>query len=761
MVHDLFDGTASGGIGRKGEHLRWLAREGLRVPSAFVVPFDEAAALLDGGETAVRADIVGRVRGDTAYAVRSSADVEDGAQVSFAGQFLTQLQVVGPDAVLAAVEAVAASPRNERLAAYAAHAGIDPRTIRMAVLIQEMAEPVVSGVAFSRNPVTGFDETVVEAVSGLGERLVGEGATPGRWVVRWGGITERPETESLLTDDVVLQVAADARAVAARFGAAVDMEWVWDGTTLHWVQLRPARPVPPLPVYSNRIAREMLPGVIAPLTWTVNTPIVNGAWVELLTQAIGPNDLEPAALARRFAGRAYFDMGAFGRIFEAFGMPRDSLELLLGFEGGDAKPSLRPSSGVWRKLPRLSRAAWSLLRTPRRLEPALPGFDARIEALASRDPGALGERELLARADAISRLVAELARANIEAPLLQSLWAAALRRSAARTGLDAARLDPGRDDPARREVDLRVALDDLASRLAVTGPEARAALERDGWTALDGGAVAMQPAFEDVLARFGHVSDNQNDLSRVPWTEDRDALVSAVLAHETADERAAAPDLPARLRGVERRAARARVLRERIAWRYARAYALFRPTFLALGARLVERGALDGADDVVLLELAELRVLVDGTDPGARALVERRRREMETDALVEPPELIVGDGFLPGAAEQRRLLRGVGTSGGRYRGPVRVVTSLRGGTELASGEVLVVRSSDVAWTPLFTRAGAVVTEAGGMLAHASVVARELAIPCVVSVAGATRLADGTEVTVDGYAGEVLVEDPIA
>jgi pyruvate,water dikinase len=144
----------------------------------------------------------------------------------------------------------------------------------------------------------------------------------------------------------------------------------------------------------------------------------------------------------------------------------------------------------------------------------------------------------------------------------------------------------------------------------------------------------------------------------------------------------------------------------------------------------------------------------------ALALVERRRREQAADASVEPPELIVGDGFLPvDPGENRRLLRGVGTSGGRHRGPVRVVTSLRAGAGLQTGEVLVVRSSDVAWTPLFNRAGAVVTEAGGMLAHASVVARELAIPCVVSVAGATRLVDGTEVTVDGFAGEVLVEGP--
>ncbi len=158
------------------------------------------------------------------------------------------------------------------------------------------------------------------------------------------------------------------------------------------------------------------------------------------------------------------------------------------------------------------------------------------------------------------------------------------------------------------------------------------------------------------------------------------------------------------------------------------------------------------------LELDEARTIVAGRDPGARGLVERRRREADDDARVEPPELIVGDGFLPAAHDGGRVLQGVGTAGGRYRGRVRVVTSLRAGASLERGEVLDVRSSDVAWTPLFTRAGAVVTEAGGMLAHASVVARELAIPCVVSIPGATRLADGTEVTVDGYAGQVLVEE---
>jgi len=74
------------------------------------------------------------------------------------------------------------------------------------------------------------------------------------------------------------------------------------------------------------------------------------------------------------------------------------------------------------------------------------------------------------------------------------------------------------------------------------------------------------------------------------------------------------------------------------------------------------------------------------------------------------------------------------------------------------GDVIAIPYSDVAWTPLFARAGAVVAESGGMLSHSSIVAREYRIPCVVSVAGATKLPDGATVVVDGYAGSVVVED---
>jgi pyruvate, water dikinase len=101
------------------------------------------------------------------------------------------------------------------------------------------------------------------------------------------------------------------------------------------------------------------------------------------------------------------------------------------------------------------------------------------------------------------------------------------------------------------------------------------------------------------------------------------------------------------------------------------------------------------------------------------------------------------------------LLRGTPASPGTALGPVRVITGLDDFGRFRAGEVLVCRTTSPAWTPLLARASAVVTEIGGMLAHAAIVAREFGIPGVVAVPGAMALlADGQQVVVDGSAGTV-------
>jgi pyruvate,water dikinase len=76
--------------------------------------------------------------------------------------------------------------------------------------------------------------------------------------------------------------------------------------------------------------------------------------------------------------------------------------------------------------------------------------------------------------------------------------------------------------------------------------------------------------------------------------------------------------------------------------------------------------------------------------------------------------------------------------------------------KIKSGDVLVIPFSDASWTPLFSKASAVVSESGGILSHCSIVAREYGIPAVVSVTGAMTIVDGAKLAVDGYAGVVQV-----
>ncbi len=753
------------GAGRKAQNLAWLHRSGFLVPPGWVVP----AGVPEGEVGALVAAVLGD---DTAsaWAVRSSADVEDGAAATFAGQFRSELDVRGAASVARAVAEVRASARDAGAARYAERAHLDADAIRMGVVIQRMVTPVVSGVAFSKNPLSGLDEVVIEAVPGRGDALVQDGVTPDRWIHRWGELTERPETPR--TDAALMdRVARDTRRIAAAFGRPVDLEWVWDGTDVAWVQVRPITGLEGVGVYSNRIAREVLPGIIKPLVWSVNIPVVNRAWVDLFTEAIGPNDIDPNRLARSFGCRAYFNMGAIGDIFVALGMPRESLELLLGLPAGAEKPRFKPTRATYRHTPRMLQMLWRLNRYDRRLERQLPVLEARYAELAAVDVAKLDEAALLSRVDDIMALTRRTAYANIVAPLLMNAYGSLVRRRAAKSGIDGAMIDPAKGTEGIHEYDPRPSIAELAATAASLTGDQQAALERDGYAALaaDPLMAGLRAGVDAFIARFGHLGENGNDFSTPRWREQPDVVVRMVVhAHDTPAAAALGwDDVSPKVRGMQRavlrrlfrRAATFRRLREHVSFRYTEGYELFRGSFLALGERLVARDILDTPDDAWYLTLDELRAAVRGDGEEPRRIVAQRRQEVEDAADLDMPEVILGDDFVPrrrgdGTA---RELRGVPSSRGTYRGTARIV---RGSDEFARvqrGDVLVVSYSDVAWTPLFARAGAVVAESGGMLSHSSIVARELGIPCVVSVNGALAIPDGRMVHVDGFAGVVTIE----
>ena len=116
------------------------------------------------------------------------------------------------------------------------------------------------------------------------------------------------------------------------------------------------------------------------------------------------------------------------------------------------------------------------------------------------------------------------------------------------------------------------------------------------------------------------------------------------------------------------------------------------------------------------------------------------------------------NGQPPGEADQPGVtVRGMGVSAGRYTGRARVVSGPADFAKIQSGDVLVARTTSPAYNILLPLIGAVVTDRGGLLSHAALVAREFGIPAVVGTTDATsKIADGATVTVDADQGRVLV-----
>jgi pyruvate,water dikinase len=208
------------------------------------------------------------------------------------------------------------------------------------------------------------------------------------------------------------------------------------------------------------------------------------------------------------------------------------------------------------------------------------------------------------------------------------------------------------------------------------------------------------------------------------------------------------------------RARRFRWYREAVGSLYAYCYGLFRTYFLALGERFVQQNLLDASEDVFYLYFDEIKETVrrDFVGKDLRGPIAERKREMEACRHITPPDIIYGDRPPSLQSGEVTKLQGTPTSRGHYTGPVRVVQGIQDFEKVQAGDVLVIPYSDVGWTPLFARAGAVVAEAGGILSHSSVIAREYGIPAVVSVSGACGLADNSTVSVDGYRGEIIVHD---
>lgn len=251
-------------FGGKAVSLGAAIRAGLPVPPGAALSWSMVARVAQADVDHVAAVAGSPHVPDARLAARSSAVGEDSGGASFAGQHTTKLNV-RRHGLHGAVREVWESAFTPSALAYRAKQGLaaDPR---VGVVVQLLVEPVAAGVLFTRNPLTGADERLIEAAWGLGEAVVNGSVVPDRYRLAPGGrvleftpghkdikiwyddgdgtieieVEEELHAAAALTDTQVAQLHDLAERCRAVYGPDLDIEWaVGPDTGVYLLQCRP------------------------------------------------------------------------------------------------------------------------------------------------------------------------------------------------------------------------------------------------------------------------------------------------------------------------------------------------------------------------------------------------------------------------------------------------------------------------------------------------------------------------------------------
>lgn len=747
------------------------------------------------------------------YAVRSSATSEDGTAASFAGQFLTRLNVACEDIPEAVVDCWA-SLRTIGVgdAAIARHASDAEAAPAMAVVIQAMVPAQSAGVLFSRHPVTGrADQVLINAVHGLGAALVAGEVNPDEYVVS----LPRAEADQppaviqtistrvvhaqtpVLAEEQVRALAQIGRRVETALAHPVDVEWAMDGAGVCWLlQARPITALAVLPAddaieWSRANFKETLPDVPSPLAVSFLEQYME---TNLIAHYRALGCVIPAGWSsvRIIQGRPFINVTLFQHLVAQLGSDPALVTEQMGGQG--TVPHEVPARlSLWRFV----RAGWKAWTYMRRALHDTPPWCVELKAMAERPvPSVNGP-------DTIAAVVREIRALDREVSARDHTFGIA---AGVGQGLEVVGAMLARWFPDDWRVRFNAALQgqgtvisaqqigwllDLAAQVRQE-PQALAFFQAHTWAPRDYRRALAGTAFlsqwDRFLAVYGQRAIGESDVAVPRHIEQPDALLGAIRSHVQGEALGTSQEIAERQARV--RAEALAGIRQRMRWwpwawelfqwqyrRLCRFLALreanrhhlmyylvaLRRRLRAIGEQLVQMHRLTQPDDIFQLTTREIAGLEADATRDWRTLVADRQAAGRRYACQSIPD------FLSARAQQASAdtivnngddkpdamtsWQGLPISPGVVEGPVCIVRSAADLPTLQRGAILVVTVIDPGLAPYFGLVAGLIAEMGGTLSHGAIIVREYGIPAVANVRLATQiLRDGERVRLDGSRG---------
>ncbi len=782
-------------VGGKAYNLDILTKNGINVPKWFVV-------------TSVEDDF--EVDNEKLYAVRSSAVGEDSSDNSFAGQMESFLYVK-PQDIKSKIQGVINSANSERIRFYRAQNGFSNDEIKVGIIIQEMINSEVSGVAFSSNPITGKrNSVVISSVFGLGEGLVSGELNADTFVIEDNKITknivEKPykivfddeqgfgtkqianenPTEVSLTDEQVREIADKVKGIVKIYDKPQDVEWAYQGGKLYILQARPITTLENLVdksqqevIWDNSNIIESYSGVTTPLTFSFIKDVYTEVYKQFLLimgveQELIEENSDIFQMLGFIEGRVYYNLLNWYRLLRlmpGYEINSGFMESMMGVKQKLVQiPKVKPSRK--NKYVRVANLLKSLVVNLFRVPCDIDNFYKHINAtLSPYENGKLEGKTANELVEVYFELESKLMK-KWQAPLVNDFYAmifyGLLKKSLAK-------IDPN----GTLQNDL------LTGETGIISTEPIKRIKEISNKICNG--ESADDDIKNFIQKFGNRCIGELKLETITYKQDPSLLqfiINSYVKQGIIDiEKDSAREKEIRHNAEETvyskiknplfrfilKNARLRVKnRENLRFERTRLFGLVREIFLELGKNFAYENIIENKRDIFYLTKEEIFNYVRGTsvDINLKTIIQNRKEEFKTFEEKHPPDRFstfgipyVGNQYVAEDGVQilhNSDLLGIGACAGIVRAKVKVVRSVAESAGL-EGCIMVAEKTDPGWVPLFPISKGILVERGSILSHSAIVAREMGIPAIVGINNLlTTLKDGDEVEMNGSTGEIRI-----
>lgn len=748
--------------GSKIDNLIRLKENGFNVPSFTVVPY----------ENAVKDDLkIDLPSAGELFSVRSSANVEDGRDLSFAGQFDTVLNVPR-DEVGDKVKSIVDSVNSDSIKTYAGNNGIDVKDIKMNVLIQDMIDPDVSGVMFTANPQGILNESVITVGRGVGEGIVSSKVdTTSYYYNLTDKICYFEGKEDLLTQDLTDELIALSDKMKPLFGEYLDIEFAIKDDVIYILQVRPITTLKtddPLIMDNSNIV-ESYPGISLPLTTSFVDLVYSGVFRGVCRRIL-KNDKELNKhddvflhMTGHVNGRVYYKISNWYTVLKFLPFNKKIIPVWQEMMGVRNKTynDDEVNLNFFVRTATYFNSLSELMKAPKNMKKLNEDFIVINDDFYSKYNPSMTPAELVALFNDIKIKLFDCWDVTLVNDMYSFIF----------TGLLKSRMKKKYGKSDKEINDYISCISDIESMKPVI-EITKLALNKDKCTPEE-----YEQQKKDYIRRFGDRNLEELKLESRTFRSNPELLDSKIEEYRKdmprlqktwesfSREKTAEDKYDALTRSYVKKASLGIYNREISRLNRSRIYGIVRLIVDTLAVRYLEQGVIAKTEDIYYLTVDEMLSLASAPQDMTKT-VEMRREQYKLFSELPPYTRLIFSGSEFDKSHvcvnsykrtpSENELHGVPCSGGIAEGEALVVTNVNEIGDVRD-KILITKMTDPGWVFLLTTAKGVISEKGSLLSHTAIISRELGIPSIVGIKDLMlTVRSGDQIRMDGDTGKIEI-----